>query len=140
MKKLIFLFSLILIISCATKKVATISSLYEILTEQKDGGASIQFYEMITEEKEINMLLNDDNLKNKIQAADIKTANFVIVNAGKKAIGNNNIEIESVSETNSNIIVKIKKSCTANTSESNANTVNPYIILKINSKKEIIFE
>ena len=140
MKKLIFLFSLILIISCATKKVATVSSLYEILTEQKDGGASIQFYEMITEEKEINMLMNDENLKNKIQAADIKTANFVIVNAGKKAVGNNKIEIESVSETNNNIVVKIKKNLTSNVSESNANTVNPYIILKINSKKEIIFE
>ena len=71
MKKLIFLFSLTLIISCATKKVATVSSLYEILTEQKDGGASIQFYEMITEEKEINMLLNDENLKNKIDRKSV---------------------------------------------------------------------
>ena len=109
MKKLLILCYIVFLTSCGSKKSIQTTGLYQILTEQKDGGASIQFYEIISEEKEINMLLNDENLKNKIKASDILTSNFIILNAGKKSVGNNKIEVESVTESNNKIIIKIKK-------------------------------
>ena len=140
MKKVILFFSLLLIISCGSKKVIVSNSLYEVLTEQKDGGASIQFYEILTEFKEIKMLLGDQNLKNKIKESDIETSNFVIINIGFKNEGNNKIELESVNETDKNIIVKLKEQNPKPTIDIELGTVNPYMILKINSKKEIIFK
>lgn len=131
---------LLTIITCGTKKVVTTNSLYEVLTEQKDGGASIQFYEILTEAKEIKMLLNDENLKDKIQEKDIETCNFIILNSGYKNEGNNKIELESVIETNYKVIVKIKKNTNENKTNIDFGTVNPYLILKIKSKKEIVFE
>ncbi len=140
MKKVLFISILLIIFSCGTKKVVTTNSLYEVLTEQKDGGASIQFYEILTEANEIKMLLNDENLKNKIQEKDIQNSNFVIVNSGYKNEGNNKIEIESVIETIDKVIVKIKKNNKETKPNIDLGTVNPYLILKINSKKEIVFE
>lgn len=140
MKKIFSILILLTIISCGIKKVVPTNSLYEVLTEQKDGGASIQFYEILTEAKEIKMLLGDENLKNKIQEKDIETSNFVIVNSGYKNEGNNKIEIESVEETANNIVVKLKESLNKKPVDIELGTVNPYLILKINSKKEIIFK
>ena len=140
MKKVILFFSLLLILSCGSKKVIVSNSLYEVLTEQKDGGASIQFYEILTEFKEIKMLLGDQNLKNKIKESDIETSNFIIINIGFRNEGNNKIEIESVNETDKNIIVKLKEQNPKRTIDIELGTVNPYMILKINSKKEIIFK
>ena len=140
MKKVILFFSLLLILSCGTKKVVVSNNLFEVLTEQKDGGASIQFYEILTEFKEIKMLLGDQNLKNKIKESDIETSNFIIINIGFRNEGNNKIEIESVNETDKNIIVKLKEQNPKPTIDIELGTVNPYMILKINSKKEIIFK
>ena len=140
MKKVILFFSLLLILSCGSKKVIVSNSLYEVLTEQKDGGASIQFYEILTEAKEIKMLLGDQNLKNKIKESDIETSNFIIINNGFRNEGNNKIEIESVVETNTNIVIKLKEQNPKPTIDIELGTVNPYMILKINSKKEIIFK
>ena len=126
--------------SCGAKKTATTNSLFEILTEQNDGGANIQFYEILSEANEIKMLLNDENLKNKIQEKDIENCNFVIINSGYKNQGNNKIEIENVVETNDKIIVKIKKNLNEIKPNIELGTVNPYLILKIKSKKEIVFE
>ena len=140
MKKLLLSFIIFTIFSCGTKKIIADNSLFEILTEQKDGGANIEFYEILSEVNEIKMLLNDENLKNKIQEKDIETCNFVIINSGYKNEGNNKIELENVIETNDKIIVKIKKKLNEPKPNIDLGTVNPYLILKIKSKKEIIFE
>ena len=140
MKNLILILSILILVSCGDKKTSSENKLFEILTEQKDGGASIQFYEIISEAKEIKMLLNDVNLRNKIQEKDINTANFVVVNIGKKLFGNNKIVIENVTETINKIIVTISDNSKNNLANDNQETVNPYLILKINSKKEIEFK
>ena len=87
MKKLIFLSVLLIITSCSIKKNVANNTLYEILTEQKDGGASIEFYEILSEKNEISMLLSDENLRGKINEIDIQTCNFVILNSGFKNEG-----------------------------------------------------
>ena len=140
MKKTLTAIFLLLIISCGTNKNIAKNALYEILTQQKDGGANIEFYEILTEANEIKMLLNDNNLNNKIKEKDIETCNFIILNSGFKNQGNNKIEIESVIETTDKIIIKIKKPSNVTKPDFELATVNPYMILKIFSKKEIIFE
>lgn len=139
MKKIILASIFLVFFSCVTKKIVIANGLFEILTEQKDGGANIEFYEILTEANEIKMLLNDESLKDKIQEKDIETSNFVIVNSGFKNEGNNKIEIESVTETADKIIVTIKKGASEKKVNIELGTVNPYLILKINSKKDIVF-
>lgn len=140
MKKSILIILLLFIVSCGTKKIINTNTLYEVLTEQPDGGANIQFYEVLTEAKEIKMLLNDKNLKKKIQEKYIETCNFVILNSGYKNKGNNKIEIENVIETPNTIVITIKENPNKIPVDIDLGTVNPYMILKINSKKEIVFK
>lgn len=126
--------------SCGTKKNVNINALYEVLTQQTSGGASIQFYEILSEEKEISMLMNDENLKNKINKEDIQKSNFVILNMGEKTSGGYKIKIENVEETASNIVVTVKQITPKANDMTSSVLTNPYTVLKINSKKEIIFK
>jgi PrcB C-terminal len=139
MKKLLILVFIPLLFSCATtSKNASSSSLYEVLTHQNQGGASIRFYEILTEEKEIQMLLNDDNLKRKIKTSDINTSNFLILNLGEKTTGGYTSSIEKIEETTNKIIITIKENIpTGNVTDEMS---YPYTIVKINSKKEIVFK
>ncbi len=141
MKKLVVLTLTILLFSCASKKVADINKpLYELLTNQNDGGANIQFYEMITEPKEILMLLSDPNLKKKIKQEDIQNSNFVILNMGEKPSGDYKITIENVEETPTNIILTIKETKPTINVKDISDAFFPYAIVKINSKKPIIIK
>ncbi len=141
MKKLVVLTLTILLFSCASKKVADINKpLYELLTNQNDGGANIQFYEMITEPKEILMLLSDPNLKKKIKQEDIQNSNFVILNMGEKPSGDYKITIENVEETPTNIILTIKETKPTIKVKDISDAFFPYAIVKINSKKPIIIK
>jgi PrcB C-terminal len=140
MKKVIVLLSLIFLFSCATNSSKKTKPLFEILTEQNNGGASIQFYEILTEEKEIVMLLNDGNLKKKIKPEDIKTANFIILNLGEKTTGGYSINVESVEETANQIILTIKEIKPKSDDFVTDVMSNPYTIVKINSKKEIVIK
>lgn len=140
--KKIALFGLILIFcSCATQSNKNkVVPLYEILTKQSDGGASIRFFEVLTESKEIKMLENDENLNKKIKASDIEKCNFIILNMGEKTTAGNLIGIESVVETPNNIIVTVKDEKQKASEENTGVYYDPYTIVKINSKKEIIFK
>jgi len=109
------------------------------LTQQNDGGASIHFFEILTEENEIAMLQNDDKLKNKIHPNDIQTSNFIILNMGEKTSEGCKISIESVVETEKNIIVTIKE-ISPETTTATQEIMTPFSVVKINSKKEIIIK
>jgi hypothetical protein len=87
MKKALFVILFFTLISCRTKLKTTESKpLYEILTAQEEGGATIRFFEILSEEKEIKMLQNDELFKNKINSNDTKTSNFGILNMEKKPL------------------------------------------------------
>ncbi len=140
MRKLcIFLISIILV-SCGAKKQVSSNQLCEILIEKNDGGASIKFYETLSESKEIQMLLNDKSLKGKVIKSDIEICNFVILNMGEKPTGKYKTEIEKVEETETKIIIHIKETVIEKTVDPDYEFSNPFAILKINSKKEIVFE
>ncbi|MES2573872.1 MAG: protease complex subunit PrcB family protein, partial [Bacteroidota bacterium] len=114
--------------------------LFEVLTQHDDGGANIQFFEILSEPNEIAMLQNDDKLKHKIRSTDVQSSNFVVLNMGEKQSGGYKIDIESVVETDKNIIITIKETVP----DPNAMVIQvityPYCIVKINSKKEIIIK
>lgn len=130
------LFSLLLACS-GTKQVTVDKSLYQILTQQSDGGGNIRFYEILTEPREIAMLQSDENLRKKLTAEDINNSNFIILNMGEKSSGGYSITVESVLESPDKILVTVKEN------EPPAGSVNtdaityPYAIVKINSKKPI---
>lgn len=140
MKKIAVLLIVLLLFSCGSTSSVKTKPLYEVLTEQNNGGASIQFYEILTEEKEIVMLLNDDNLKRKIKPEDIKTSNFIILNLGEKTTGGYSIKVDSVTETATQIIVAVKEVKPSSDTFVTEVMSNPYAIVKINSKKEIVIK
>ncbi len=141
MKKLLIVFISTLFVACSAKKdVSKSSALYEILTQQSDGGGNIQFYEILTEPNEIKMLLNDENLKSKIKTDDVANSNFVILNMGEKNSGGYSIEVSNVQETANQIIVTVKENKPDPKQITTQQITYPYTILKINSKKEIIIK
>jgi predicted RNase H-like nuclease len=142
MKKLVLLFVTIVLVSCGASSTNNQAKkpLYEVLTQQQSGGASIQFYEIISEQKEIAMLLGDKNLKRKIKKEDIQTANFVILNMGEKNSGGYSITVQKVEETADKILVTVTENQPEKSQITTDAITNPYCILKINSKKEIVFK
>lgn len=139
MKKILLLIIITAVVSCAPKKNTSKEAkpLFEILTEQNDGGASIRFYEILTQQKEIKMLLGDEHLKNKINESDINAANFLILNAGEKPSTGYSSTIETIQELPDKIVITVKESA-PKTGDINAGVMSyPYTIVKINSKKPI---
>ncbi|MFV8378086.1 protease complex subunit PrcB family protein [Flavobacterium sp. LB3R33] len=142
MKKIIVSLVALALFSCgaAVTKSSDKSSLYEVLTQQSNGGASIRFFEILTEPNEIAMLQNDENLKNKISANDVQKSNFIVLNMGEKTSGGYSIGIDSVIETDKNIVITIKETNPEPGSMVTQAFTNPFCVVKINSKKEIIFK
>ena len=139
MKKLVIIPVLLILASCGSSsgtKTGT-KPLYEVLTQQSTGGASIRFYEILTEQKEIRMLLGDDNLRKKIGPGDITSANFIILNMGEKPSAGYSITVDDVVETSDKIIVTVKEKEPSSDAMSGSVMTNPYTIVKINSKKPI---
>ena len=142
MKRIISLILTFILVSCgaSSSKKSEVNSLYEVLTQQTDGGASIRFFEILTEKNEIAMLQNDEKLIDKIKPNDIQTSNFVVLNMGEKTSAGYKINIESVVETEKNIIISIKEIIPGKGSVTTEEITTPYCVVKINSKKEIIIK
>lgn len=142
MKKSILVFVLVLtLFSCKTTiKVPEKKPLYEVLLQQNDGGGNINFYEILTEPREIKMLLNDEKLKGKISADDVQQSNFIILNMGQKPTGGYFITVDSVTETDENILIKVKEHNPDPGAMLTQSISYPYTIVKINSKKPIVVQ
>ena len=139
MRKILCAFVVVVFASCGTKQVSADKRppLFEILTQQETGGGNIQFYEILSEPKEIIMLQGDENLKNKIKAGDTDKANFIILNMGEKRSGGYAISVESVEETADKIIVTVKEIVPEPGSMVTQAITYPYAVVRINSKKPI---
>ncbi len=133
--------TLIINSSCSTKQaVVETPKLFEMLTQQNDGGASIKFYEILTESKEIAMLQSDEHLRNKIKSTDTDTANFIILNMGEKPTGGFSVAVDSVTELDNMVIVSVKESSPEPGAMVTQVISYPYAIVKINSKKQIVIK
>ncbi len=141
MKKIGLLFLTLILFSCgATKSKEVNKSLYEIITQQSDGGGNIHFYEIVSTSQEFKMLQGDDKLKGKITPNDINDSNFLILNMGGKLIEGYTINVVDVQETDNKIIITIQETEPKSEGITLADYVYPYCIVKINSKKEIVFK
>jgi hypothetical protein len=142
MKKIVMSLVALALMSCGATgtKISETNALYEVMTQQMTGGASIRFFEILSEPNEIVMLQNDEKLKNKINSNDSQTSNFVILNMGEKTSGGYSIGIDSVVETDKNIVITIKETSPEPGSMVTQAFTNPFCVVKINSKKAIIFK
>lgn len=142
MKKIIVSLLTLFLVACgaSTPIKSDRKALYEVLTQQSDGGGNIHFFEILTEPNEIRMLQNDKNLRNKISPIDVQKSNFVILNMGEKNTGGYSITIESVVETDKNIIISVKEKEPEPDSMVSQSLTYPFCVVKINSKKEIIIK
>ena len=141
MKKVILLIAIVFLYACSSTKSGGNKSLYEVLLIKNDDGANIKFYEILTEPKEIKMLLGDEELSKKISADDTQNSSFIVLNAGPTNENRNKITIQKVIETPTQIevyVTDIQKNTPVELADDN--TFHPYTVVKINSKKEIIIE
>lgn len=141
MKKYLALIAIVLMYSCSSTKNAADKPLYEVLTVNNDGGANIKFYEILTEEKEIKMLLGDEALAKLIKPKDIRESSFLVLNAGPTKESLNRVKIEKIVETPTQIEVYLKDT-QKNLDETQIDdtTKYPYTVVKINSKKQIVIK
>lgn len=130
-----------LLISCSSGSQKGTKPLYEILSQQTDGGARILFFELLTETKEIKILQNDPQLRKKIKETDLTGSNFVILNAGEQETLGYQYTIEKLTETQDSILVYPKLVSPNTTSKAEKDIYyTPFTVLKINSKKPIRFK
>jgi hypothetical protein len=129
-------------LSCgvSSPKITDKKVLYEVLTQQSNGGANIRFFEILSEPKELKMLQNDQNLRKKISPNDIQNSNFVILNMGEKATGGYSIGVDSVLETDNNIIITVKDNNPKPGDMVTQVITYPFCVVKINSKKDIVIK
>jgi len=139
MKKIIPIMAIILF-SCGPKPTTKSEEfrIFEVLKIDEFSGSKVRFYEVITDSQEFKMILNDPELKGKVSAKDILTSNFVLLHMGEKNSGGFRLDIESLNETDDQIIIKVKEV----SPQGMATTVMTYplTVVKINSKKPIIFQ
>jgi hypothetical protein len=142
MKKIAVSLVVLFLVSCGatSTKAPEKTTLYEVLTQKDTGGASIRFFEILTEPDEIRMLQSDPDLKDKISTEDVQNSNFVILNMGEKNTGGYSIGVESVVETNKNLIITVKESNPQPNSLVTQAFTYPYCVVKLNSKKDIIIK
>ena len=141
MKKVISLVIVLFLVSCSPTKNIANKPLYEVLSVNNDGGANIKFYEILTEPKEIKMLLGDESLRKLIKQDDAENSCFVILNAGPTKESYNRIKIEKITETPTQIEIYIKdtqKNIDVNFADDE--TLHPYTVIKVNSKKPIVIK
>jgi hypothetical protein len=142
MKKYSILILSLVVLSCGVSNSTVLekNSLYEILVQKSDGGGNIRFFEILSEPNEIKMLQNDESIGEKISLSDVQTSNFVILNMGQKATSGYSIGVQSVEETDKNIIITVKEKSPEPGSMVSQVITYPFCVVKINSKKEIIIK
>ena len=137
MKKVVLIVGVLLMVACSSTKSKDTGALYKVLVASEYGCGSFQFYEIITEQKEFNMLLGDDELKKLVKPNDITTSNFILLNMGEKTTGGYSIEVVKVEELPDKIVVTVKENKPATGDNVTDAITNPYAVVKINSKKPI---
>ena len=135
MKKLVTLFSVVVLFSCSSTKSKSVS--YQVLTDSAYKGKQTESYEIIDNHEDLKKLyktVKDDLVPN----VDFAKSRVVALFMGEKNTGGYAIGIESIRKEKGKVIIKVKKSypdgmVTMALSQ-------PYVIAKINTTKKIEFE
>ncbi len=135
-KKLGTILLVITLFSCSSSKPPMISEpMYDVLFGSEYGGASFQFYEIVSDEKEFNILLTDEMIKPYVKKEDIETCNFILVNMGEKKSGGYTLEVQKVEELADKVIVTLKE--IEPKGVATMAVTKPCYVIKIKSKKPI---
>lgn len=135
-KKIVIASLFLVLFSCSSTKPPLISAVkYDVLFGSDYGGASFQFYEIISEKDEFNILLTDDMIKPYVKKDDIETCNFILVNMGEKKSEGYTLKVQKVEELPDKIIITLKEVEPRGTVTQV--TTKPCYVLKIKSKKPI---
>lgn len=126
-----------LVVSCGPSKDKGKRPIFEVLTVQPTGGAQVQFYEILSEEREIKMLENDEFLRGKFRKTDINTSNFVILNMGEQTSGGHSVTVDKVEELPDKIVITVKETHPGSSEMATSVISYPYTIVRVNSKKPI---
>jgi hypothetical protein len=141
MRKYLSVVILVLLYSCSSTKNTAEKPLYEVLIVNNDGGANIKFYEVLSEPKEIKMLLGDETLSKLIKPDDVNKSSFLVLNSGPTKESLNRVKIEKIVETPTQIEVYVKDTQkNLDVTQLDDETKYPYTVVKVNSKKEIIIK
>lgn len=141
MRKYLLLILVAILYSCSSTKNTAEKPLYEVLAVNTDGGANIKFYEILSESKEIKMLLGDETLAKLIKQKDITESSFLVLNSGPTKESLNRVKIEKVLETPTQIEVYVKDTQkNLEVTQIDDLTKYPYTVVKVNSKKPIVFK
>ena len=135
-KKIAILSVVFMLFSCSSSKTPIISEpLYDVLFGSDYGGASFQFYEIISNEDEFNILLTDDMIKPYVKKTDIENSNFILVNMGEKKSGGYTLEVQKVEELADKIVVTLKE--VEPKGMATMAVTKPCYVIRIKSKKPI---
>lgn len=135
-KKIACIVLLVTLFSCSTSKQPMLSQpMYDVLFGSDYGGASFQFYEIVSDEKEFNILLTDEMIKPYVKKEDINTCNFILVNMGEKKSGGYTLEVKKVEELADKILVTLKE--IEPKGFATMAVTKPCYVIKIKSKKPI---
>ncbi len=136
MKKILILFSVLLILSCSSSKSSK-KVTYQTLIDSSYNGKTLESYEVIDNHIDLNKtykLIKDELVPN----IDFAKARVVVLYMGQKNTGGYTIGIEEVREESNKVIVKIKK--TYPDGIATMVITEPFVIAKINTTKKIEFE
>jgi hypothetical protein len=139
MKYSISLFLLCQIVVACTSTPKLSNTVFEIIFQDAYSGGNFEFYELITEENEFQMLLKDKRFKKKLHPDDIKKSNFVLLNMGEKNTGGYEISVKNVKLTKEKVMVYIHKIQPKAGENVTMAMTYPLCLVKINSKKPIEF-
>jgi len=135
-KKIVIASLFLVLFSCSSTKPPLISAVkYDVLFGSDYGGASFQFYEIISEKDEFNILLTDDMIKPYVKKEDIETCNFILVNMGEKKSEGYTLKVQKIEELPDKIVITLKEIEPRGTVTQL--TTKPCYVLKIKSKKPI---
>ncbi|HUH51916.1 MAG TPA: protease complex subunit PrcB family protein [Flavobacterium sp.] len=136
MKKLVTLFSVLILFSCSSSKSSKAVT-YVALMDSSHNGKQRESYEVIDNHIDLSKtyaIIKDELVPN----IDFAKARIVVLFMGQKNTGGYAIGIEEVREKANKVIVKIKK--TYPDGMATMVITEPFFIAKINTTKKIEFE
>jgi len=142
MKQAIYVLSFLILFSCTSKKSTVLpqGDLFEVIYQDAYKGAEFKFYETITKPEEFKMLLKFDALKGKIKESDINDNNFLLLNMGEKSSGGFSISVSKVVEKEGQIFVTVVENSPKEGEMVTMALTYPVCVVKIKSKKPIVFQ
>lgn len=138
-KRIICLLIIGITAACSTTKNRSSMPLTEILMQRGYGGADFEFYEIFSSEKEVHALLQDPEVRKKVQDPDYNTTQFVLLSMGQKMSGGYRFEVDAVDRGDS-IELQIRKIGPQPGEMATDVITNPMALVKVNSAKPIVIQ